>query len=156
VTPRPVTNIGASVRQRLLNLARERAPSLFDQLLQYYAIERFLARLARTPWADVLAARRRGAVVVTAVVPVAPTLRLASGTLAIQTSLGTMNNVRSYSTPLPPASPRHAGQRPPRRRFVSPAAPPPRSYACGHDAVTPFAPVPTIGSASSCGPQRHP
>jgi len=53
VTPRPVTNIGASVRQRLLNLARERGEP-FDQLLQYYAIERFLARLATTPWADVL------------------------------------------------------------------------------------------------------
>jgi len=53
VTPRPVTNIGASVRQRLLNLGRERGEP-FDQLLQYYAIERFLARLARTPWADVL------------------------------------------------------------------------------------------------------
>jgi hypothetical protein len=52
VTPRPVTNIGASVRQRLLNLARERGEP-FDQLLQYYAIERFLARLAR-PWADML------------------------------------------------------------------------------------------------------
>jgi len=53
VTPRPVTNIGASVRQRLLNLARERGEP-FDQVLQYFAIERFLARLATTPWADVL------------------------------------------------------------------------------------------------------
>jgi hypothetical protein len=53
VTPRPITNIGASIRRRLLNLARERGEP-FDQLLQYYAIERFLARLATTPWADVL------------------------------------------------------------------------------------------------------
>ena len=53
MTPRPVTNIGASVRQRLLNLARERGEP-FDQVLQYFAIERFLARLATTPWADVL------------------------------------------------------------------------------------------------------
>lgn len=35
MTQGPVTNIGASVRQRLLNLARERGKP-FDQLLQYY------------------------------------------------------------------------------------------------------------------------
>jgi len=42
VTRGPVANVGASVRQRLLNLARERGEP-FDQILQYYAIEGFLA-----------------------------------------------------------------------------------------------------------------
>lgn len=51
MTERAVTNLGASVRQRLLNLARERGEP-FNQLLQYYAIERFLARLAMTPRAQ--------------------------------------------------------------------------------------------------------
>lgn len=50
---RAATNTPASVRQRLLNLARERGEP-FDQLLQYYAVERFLARLAKTRWADEL------------------------------------------------------------------------------------------------------
>jgi DNA-binding Lrp family transcriptional regulator len=40
-------NIAASVRQRLLNLARaENRP--FNELLQYYAMERFLYRLSRS------------------------------------------------------------------------------------------------------------
>jgi hypothetical protein len=48
---RPVTDVAASVRQRLLNLARGRGVA-FDQLLVYYAIERFLYRLSLTPWAE--------------------------------------------------------------------------------------------------------
>ena len=44
-------NIAASVRQRLLNRARnEHRP--FNELLQYYAIERFLYRLAQSAHAD--------------------------------------------------------------------------------------------------------
>lgn len=50
---RLVSDVAASVRQRLLNLARERDAS-FDQLLVYYAIERFLYRLSLTPWAEQL------------------------------------------------------------------------------------------------------
>jgi hypothetical protein len=46
-----VTNVPASVRARLLNLSREGEES-FDQLLVYYAIERFLFRLSRTEWGD--------------------------------------------------------------------------------------------------------
>ncbi len=49
MSPRDVTNVPASVRARLLNLARER-DEVFDQLLVYYAIERFLYRLSRTQW----------------------------------------------------------------------------------------------------------
>ena len=48
---REVTDVAASVRQRLLNLARERGAS-FDQLLVYYAIERFLYGLSLTEWAE--------------------------------------------------------------------------------------------------------
>jgi predicted nucleotidyltransferase component of viral defense system len=44
-------NIPASVRQRLLNLARdERRP--FNQLLQYFAMERFLYRLSQSAHAE--------------------------------------------------------------------------------------------------------
>jgi len=47
----PPTNISASVRQRLLNLAkRDRRP--FNELLQYYAMERFLYRLSLSAHAD--------------------------------------------------------------------------------------------------------
>lgn len=42
---KPVTNIPASIRQRLVNLARERN-QLFDLVLTRYALERFLYRLS--------------------------------------------------------------------------------------------------------------
>ncbi len=46
-----IGNIGASVRQRLLNKARqENRP--FQELLQYYAMERFLYRLSVSSWAN--------------------------------------------------------------------------------------------------------
>lgn len=44
-------NIGASVRQRLLNKARERGRP-FSELLQYFAMERFLYRLSKSEYAD--------------------------------------------------------------------------------------------------------
>jgi len=47
MTRRP-TNIGASVRQRLLNEAKKRGES-FDYILSLYARERFLARLTASP-----------------------------------------------------------------------------------------------------------
>lgn len=44
-------NLSASVHQRLLNRARsDRRP--FNELLQYYAMERFLYRLARSAHTD--------------------------------------------------------------------------------------------------------
>ena len=44
-------DIGASVRQRLLNRSRaEERP--FQELLQYFAMERFLYRLVKSPYAD--------------------------------------------------------------------------------------------------------
>lgn len=47
----PPRNIPASVRQRLLNLARnDKRP--FSELLQYYAMERFLYRLSKSAHAD--------------------------------------------------------------------------------------------------------
>ena len=46
-----VRNVPASVRQRLLDLARkDRRP--FNELLQYYAIERFLYRLSLSDHSD--------------------------------------------------------------------------------------------------------
>ena len=48
---RNVTNIAASVHQRLLNRARETGRP-FDEVLQHFAIERFLYRLSKSPHAD--------------------------------------------------------------------------------------------------------
>lgn len=48
---RKITNIAASVRQRLLNVAKASGRP-FQELLQYYAMERFLYRLAQSPHAD--------------------------------------------------------------------------------------------------------
>jgi hypothetical protein len=48
VKPSPISNMASSVRQRLLNKARaEQRP--FNELLQYYAMERFLYRLCCSP-----------------------------------------------------------------------------------------------------------
>ena len=44
-------DVGASVRQRLLNRARAEGRP-FQELLQYFAMERFLYRLANSPFAD--------------------------------------------------------------------------------------------------------
>lgn len=46
-----IKNIGASVRQRLLNKARETGRP-FSELLQYFAMERFLYRLSKSEYAD--------------------------------------------------------------------------------------------------------
>ena len=51
MTRKPVSNIGASVRQRLLNL-REKTGEDFIALLTQFAIERFLYRLSCSPAAD--------------------------------------------------------------------------------------------------------
>jgi hypothetical protein len=51
MTDREVRNVGASVRRRLLNLARERADD-FRLVLTRYAIERLLYRLGRTKQKD--------------------------------------------------------------------------------------------------------
>ena len=45
---RDLKNVAASVRQRLLNAARESGRP-FDELLQYFAMERFLFRLSVSP-----------------------------------------------------------------------------------------------------------
>jgi hypothetical protein len=44
-------NIGASVRHRLLNNARETGRP-FSELLQYFAMERFLYRLSKSEYTD--------------------------------------------------------------------------------------------------------
>lgn len=46
-----IKNVAASVRQRLLNRAKE-THRPFDELLQYYAMERFLYRLSRSEHRD--------------------------------------------------------------------------------------------------------
>src|SRR5260370_9972180 len=51
MTKRPLKNIPASVHQRLLNLARE-TNRPFNELLQYFAIQRFLFRFSRSPYAE--------------------------------------------------------------------------------------------------------
>lgn len=48
-----VRNMAASVHQRLLNRARnDKRP--FNELFQYYAMERFLYRLSKSPHSDAL------------------------------------------------------------------------------------------------------
>lgn len=44
-------DFGASVRQRLLNQSRAQGRP-FQELLQYFAMERFLYRLSRSPSSD--------------------------------------------------------------------------------------------------------
>lgn len=51
MTPRETKDMAASVRQRLLNKARAENRQ-FDELLRYYAIERFLYRLANSRHAE--------------------------------------------------------------------------------------------------------
>lgn len=51
MTAKPIKNTGASVRRRLLNKAREEGRGL-QELMQYYAMERFLYRLSVSPYAD--------------------------------------------------------------------------------------------------------
>jgi predicted nucleotidyltransferase component of viral defense system len=51
VTTENPTNLPASVRARLKNKAGEIGLD-FNQVLQYYAMERFLYRLSKTKWAD--------------------------------------------------------------------------------------------------------
>jgi len=51
VTDKPVTNIAHSVRQRLLNEAK-RTGRLYNEIEQYYAIERFLYRLSQSEHGD--------------------------------------------------------------------------------------------------------
>ena len=51
MTTRPHKDIAASVRQRLLNHARETGRP-FNELLQYFAMERFLYRLSKSPYVD--------------------------------------------------------------------------------------------------------
>ena len=48
---RRIANQAASVHQRLLNVARSTGRP-FNELLQYYAIERYLYRLAQSPYRD--------------------------------------------------------------------------------------------------------
>jgi len=51
VNPKPLRNIPASIRQRLLNRAKaDKRP--FNELLQYFAMERFLYRLSKSSHAD--------------------------------------------------------------------------------------------------------
>ena len=45
------TNLSASVHQRLLNKAKESSRP-FNELLQYFALERFIYRLSKSPHAD--------------------------------------------------------------------------------------------------------
>jgi len=59
---KPLTNVGASVRAKLLNLARDTQRPL-DQLLTRYALERLLHRLSRSKFRDQYALK--GALLVT-------------------------------------------------------------------------------------------
>src|SRR3979411_1420828 len=49
--PKPIRNLGASVRARLLNIAKERNQP-FDLLLTRYTLERLLYRLSSTKYRE--------------------------------------------------------------------------------------------------------
>lgn len=51
MTHHPPKNIAASIHQRLLNASRDTG-RLFNDLVLYYGIERFLYRLSQSPYAD--------------------------------------------------------------------------------------------------------
>ena len=51
MTKRPVTNLPASVHDRLNNLAKKEG-RLYNELLQYYVRERFLYRLSVSPFSE--------------------------------------------------------------------------------------------------------
>ena len=46
MTQRPLRNVAASIRQRLLNIAKATSRP-FGEVLQYFAMERFLYRLSQ-------------------------------------------------------------------------------------------------------------
>lgn len=62
----------ASIRQRLLNLSRERRES-FQRVLDRFALERFLYRLGRSPYASVLVLKGAFALDVWSPLPTRPT-----------------------------------------------------------------------------------
>jgi hypothetical protein len=81
--------MGASVRQRLLNCAREQNRP-FQELLQYFAMERFLYRLARSEVADMFVLK--GALLLTAWrAPLARPVVIAEKLEAL-TALGLLNS----------------------------------------------------------------
>jgi hypothetical protein len=51
MTKRPIKDVAASIRQRLFDNAKQTGRP-FQEILQYYAMERFLYRLAQSPHAD--------------------------------------------------------------------------------------------------------
>lgn len=51
ILQKPKKNLGESIRQRLKNLSKERNRP-FDEILRYYAMERFLYRLSISPYAE--------------------------------------------------------------------------------------------------------
>ena len=51
MTKGPIKNVAASVHQRLLNIAKE-SNRRFNDLLQYYALERWLYRLSRSAYSQ--------------------------------------------------------------------------------------------------------
>ena len=51
MTDRPIHNVAASVRQRLMNRAKASGRP-FQEVLQYFAMERFLYRLSKSPHSD--------------------------------------------------------------------------------------------------------
>ena len=48
---KPLKNVPASIHQRLLNIAKEMGRP-FNEVVQYYALERWLYRLAQSKYSD--------------------------------------------------------------------------------------------------------
>lgn len=97
---RPVTNVAASVRQRLLNIAKVRGKS-FDYMASLYARERFLARLAASPHRDRLVLK--GATVLSLWVDAPRTTRdldfLGTGSFEPQEAVAVVRDIIGIASP---------------------------------------------------------
>jgi hypothetical protein len=57
MTEKPIKNLAASIRQKLTNYANETGRP-FQEVLQYFAMERFLYRLSRSPHTEQFVLKR--------------------------------------------------------------------------------------------------
>jgi hypothetical protein len=111
VTIKRVTNVAASVRQRLKNVAGETGRP-FAEVLQWYAIERFLARFANTPHASQYIVKGAAVLRTLMVEPARPTMDILSlryTTGAHQRGCrqrGEARSMESLPAPHEPAGPR--------------------------------------------------
>lgn len=87
MTKGPVKDVGASLRARLLHIARERGED-FQLVLTRYANERLLFRLATSQHAQNFAIQAEGREITCETRPASPCLRASICSLSLSTRLG--------------------------------------------------------------------